>query len=619
MNTTDYQNQEALNKALNIYRTYMRSFIVSHLENIPGTNVKDVVIDSVSDWRADAIDSALNAGKDIKSIIDINDFPLLVTRNWENIFKQPLNDDKGFGNQLWLIKECRDQSWAHPDEGAADPEGTRAYLYLIADVLRKINSPDKQRDEVEAIRDELFSDDTAERLVEAEKRLKDLESEQSEAEKRLSDVESKKKVFEEKNAVLSEQVDEKEKQRRKLERQVKNAKAGNEKLKRDLSSAKQCLEESEAAQDDYKKRLDLSNTIAHILEHERYLSNANEATIQQYVVLPILRALGWDDANLTLMEVLPEYKVESRRADYALHIKRDQSPVVLIECKRWGQPIGKNEEQICFYAYSGNIPLAIITNGKLWRFYLSRWEASSLSDRIFCETDIENRKDAISNLEKYLLKSNVASGEAEVDAEIALEEKQETAYSKLVPIRPKTSPANDIIDPKPIEPEANVAGEWTIDRIKNSLSEEVRKYHEANFSEDRCNIFYRRVAETQNLIEILGWRLNPPKLNKENCAFFLMDKSVTRIRRAFGILLHTYLPHGEPVDRNGKRISDLSIRSNPPRIFVAVTEEEAKHLEREHGCDFFAVDGYLTFYNIPENVSELLPILEFAYKKHSGN
>ena len=126
------------------------------------------------------------------------------------------------------------------------------------------------------------------------------------------------------------------------------------------------------------------NTIAHILEHKQHLAEANEATTQQYVVLPILRALGWDDTNLASMEIIPEYKVESRRSDYALHIKQDQNPVVLIECKRWDQPIGKNEEQICFYAYSGNVPLAIITNGKRWRFYLETYHnfSQSLNSRI---------------------------------------------------------------------------------------------------------------------------------------------------------------------------------------------------------------------------------------------
>ena len=171
---------------------------------------------------------------------------------------------------------------------------------------------------------------------------------------------------------------------------------------------------------------DLKDTLTHILEHEHQLADANEATIQQYVVLPILRALGWDDTHLASMEVLPEYQVESRRADYALYAKPIESPVVLIECKRWNEPITKHEEQICFYAYSGDIPLAIITNGRHWRFYLPGWKASSLSDRIFCETDIADQRSAISDLERYLLKSNIASGEAALDAEIALEEKEKT-------------------------------------------------------------------------------------------------------------------------------------------------------------------------------------------------
>ena len=187
-----------------------------------------------------------------------------------------------------------------------------------------------------------------------------------------------------------------------------------------------------------------------------------------------------------------------------MHIQRELNPVVLIECKRWDQPIAKNEEQICFYAYSGNVPLAIITNGKFWRFYLSRWEASSLSDRIFCETDIENREDAIANLEKYLLKSNVASGEAEVDAEIALEE--ETDASEPSSINPDSDFTDSIIDDQLEEGHATVSSEfsggWTVEQIRNLVSEEVRDFHEANFPEERCNVFYRRVAEMRKLIPL---------------------------------------------------------------------------------------------------------------------
>lgn len=281
MSTTDYQNQEALNKALNIYRTYMRSFIIFHLKKIPGTNVEDAVIDSVSERRADEIERSLT-DRDIKSIIDVDDFPRLVVgkkgENWKEVFRYPLNDDESFQNQLWLIKTCRDQSWAHPPEGDAESEGTRAYLFLIADVLRKIKKPDKQS-EVEAIRDDLFSDDTAERLEKAEEDNVEYKRLLAEAEQRLATAESKKNGDAEKNTALSKQVEEKEKQRKKLDKQLKRAKAQNDKYKKDIAGTKQRLEESEAAQADYKNRLEttakeLKGTHAEWKETEERLATA---------------------------------------------------------------------------------------------------------------------------------------------------------------------------------------------------------------------------------------------------------------------------------------------------------------------------------------------------------
>lgn len=369
---------------------------------------------------------------------------------------------------------------------------------------------------------------------------------------------------------------------------------------------------------------DLRNTIAHILEHKQHLVEANEATMQQYVILPILRALEWNDINLASMEIIPEYKVESRRADYALHIKQDQNPVVLIECKRWDQPIGKNEEQICFYAYSGNVPLAIITNGKLWRFYFSRWEASSLSDRVFCETDIEDREAAISDLERYLLKSSVISGEAEMNAEIALEEKGKTTIPEIRPIIPDSNPVDDVTDnpsekrPTTVFPKPD--GKWTIKWVRNSLSQELRTYYET-YSEETLQLFYGAIVGVQNLIETEGWKLNLPKASKMLCGFFLKDKGVIgRIKRIFGILPSGRFP--DPiVGRDGELMKKIP---SLPRIFVRITKEEANRLEHEHNkCKYYGVmeskSADYIFYNIPEDMSTLFPVLEFAYKKHTGN
>ena len=285
-------NQEALNKALNIYRAAMRSFIIFHLKRIPGTNVEDVVIDSVGDWRADEIDRILSeSDRDIESVIDINDFPHLVHKNWGDAFERTLNDDKTFRNQLWLIVECRNADWAHPPEGDAECESTRAHLFLIADVLGKINKSDA-KDRVEVIRDGL--DDTAERLADTEERLKEMEAENVEYKKSIAEVaghleteKSEKFKYEKDNATLSKQIDEKEKRLKKLSKQLKNAKAATDKYKKNLAGTKQRLEKSETEKNDHKKHLETTSTELESVKverstfEERLTATSNELVLVQ--------------------------------------------------------------------------------------------------------------------------------------------------------------------------------------------------------------------------------------------------------------------------------------------------------------------------------------------------
>ncbi len=370
---------------------------------------------------------------------------------------------------------------------------------------------------------------------------------------------------------------------------------------------------------------DLSNTIAHILEHERHLVNANEATIQQYVVLPILRALGWDDANLATMEVLPQYVVKGAKngiVDYALQVA--EKIALLIECKKWNDPLEKHESQITDYAFKAGAPIAILTSGKVWCFYFSWVEGIPVNKRIFCDINIEDRENAISNLEKYLLKSNVVSGQSKLYAQIALKEKEKTDASKSVPIPAETSTVNEAINPKPMRLEVTIAGKLTVERIRNSLSQELRSYYEKMYPEERLKLFYEGVAGVQNLIIKEEWRLNSSKFSKMLCGFMLTDKgAIGNIKRIFGIHPDVGFPLAEVVGRDGKLIKKTRA-SVPPRLFVRITEEEAKQLEREHSrCEFCgfhegkSVD--YVYYNIPKDMSVLLPVLEFAYKKHSGN
>ena len=374
---------------------------------------------------------------------------------------------------------------------------------------------------------------------------------------------------------------------------------------------------------------DLRNTIAHILEHKQNLADANEATIQQYVVLPILRALGWNDANLASMEIQPEYAVRGGSVDYALKV--GQKLPLFIECKKWEEPLDRHEDQIITYAVKAGMPIVGLTNGKMWRFYFSWREGTSVSDRIFCETDIEDRESAISDLEKYLLKSNVTSGKAKLDAETALEGKAETSKSRPTDSEIDDVNVNNMIDNQSVTKQTTVpskfSDEWTIERVKDSLPQELRIYYEKKYPKKRLRLFYRGVAGVWNLIENEEWGLNLPKFSKMLCGFWLTDKGVIgRIRRIFGILPEGRFPVYEIVGKDGELIGKAR-DSVPPRLFVRIAEEDAEQLEHQNldldECKFCGIQkdksvDYV-YYDIPENISNLLPVLEFAYRKHSGN
>ena len=242
---------------------------------------------------------------------------------------------------------------------------------------------------------------------------------------------------------------------------------------------------------------DLRNTIAHILEHTQHLAEANEATTQQYVVLPILRALGWDDTNLASMEVLPEYAVEGGQVDYALKV--GQKLTLFIECKKWNESLDKHENQIVTYAVKAGMPIVGLTNGKIWRFYFSWIEGTSVSDRIFCEIDIEDREAAISDLGKYLLKSNVASGEARSNAKIALEEKEKTSSSEI---------SSTVPNPNPVKAREK----------KSSISE---RYVKSTTEADRNNVAVKVVELRINATgsKPVSWRKIREKLGLKNDEF----------------------------------------------------------------------------------------------------
>ena len=153
----------------------------------------------------------------------------------------------------------------------------------------------------------------------------------------------------------------------------------------------------------------LKDHIADIQEGIRSNRFLNEASVSQGIVLRILRSLGWPDYDTRV--VTPEYSVGGRRVDFAL-CHPPNKPLVFIEVKQIGQSEGA-DRQLFEYAFHTGIPMAIMTDGREWHFYLPG-EQGRYEERRFYKLDLLERtiSESAQRLTRYLLYDAVRSGEA---------------------------------------------------------------------------------------------------------------------------------------------------------------------------------------------------------------
>lgn len=188
---------------------------------------------------------------------------------------------------------------------------------------------------------------------------------------------------------------------------------------------------------------------------ERIRSDAleNEAQVKQAVILPILRALDWDDADPD--EFKPEFSVPSGRVDYALFSEDHETPLVFIEAKYLEKIDARGEEQLFRYANQQGVPFLILTDGDTWDFYLPMAAGPLPDEKRFYHAELRREEEIpeyVEIFEKHLRKSRVVSDEARVDASKRLKSTREkTKARKAIPgVWRKLLEASDKDDPLPI-------------------------------------------------------------------------------------------------------------------------------------------------------------------------
>jgi hypothetical protein len=184
----------------------------------------------------------------------------------------------------------------------------------------------------------------------------------------------------------------------------------------------------------YEENLDMKERIVSFIEEKRETKEKlhSEADIKQAIVLPLLEILGWNTKDTE--EVMPECDVGGLSVDYSLRISGTNK--VFIEAKRPGARLKNHEEQLLDYAFREGVPLAILTNGIEWWFYLPM-EKVQLEERKFWMVDIieeQNLDGVASRFIDYLSKENVASGKAErLAEEIYQQQKKKKEIERALP------------------------------------------------------------------------------------------------------------------------------------------------------------------------------------------
>ncbi len=158
----------------------------------------------------------------------------------------------------------------------------------------------------------------------------------------------------------------------------------------------------------------LEETILQIQDKLRRGLFPDEAAVCQGAVLRILQELGWPVFDTTVVH--PQYPVETRKIDYAL-CRANGKPVVFIEVKRVGVA-ASGERQLFEYAFHSGVPLAVLTDGQEWNFYLPAGEGDYQDRRVY-KLDLLERdlSECSYRLNRYLSHLDVSSGMASENAQ----------------------------------------------------------------------------------------------------------------------------------------------------------------------------------------------------------
>lgn len=123
--------------------------------------------------------------------------------------------------------------------------------------------------------------------------------------------------------------------------------------------------------------------LAERIERQKDAIITEEGTKNAFI-MPMIASLGYDIFNP--FEVVPEMdcdliKKKGEKIDYA--IMKDDSPILLIECKHCKQDLNLHDTQLQKYFVASNARFGVLTNGIEYRFYTDLEKVNLMDEKPF--------------------------------------------------------------------------------------------------------------------------------------------------------------------------------------------------------------------------------------------
>lgn len=183
--------------------------------------------------------------------------------------------------------------------------------------------------------------------------------------------------------------------------------------------------------------MDFKDQIFQLSERiERLKENINtEEATKNALIMPFITALGYDVFNP--LEVMPELdcdlvKKKGEKIDYA--IMKDNTPIILIECKHWNQDLNLHDTQIKKYFVASKARFGVLTNGIEYRFYTDLERPNIMDEKPFMVVNILDISDSeIEQIKKfhksYFDESDILSTAQELKYTTELRNKLNTEFN----------------------------------------------------------------------------------------------------------------------------------------------------------------------------------------------